>query len=103
MSPSGCCRAIGACWSGTAACRGWRRRCWGCATAQTGPCGGPGFTSPPPARGPTPTSLAEPPGPCGGPGFTSPPPARGPTPTSLAEPPGPCGCSAWCSFWRWPA
>lgn len=31
---------------------------------------------------------AEPPGSCGGPGFASPPPARGPTPASLAEPPG---------------
>ncbi|MEZ0383875.1 fatty-acid--CoA ligase [Mycobacterium sp. pW045] len=50
--------------------------------------GGPGFASPPPARGPTPASLAEPPGSCGGPGFASPPPARGPTPASLAEPPG---------------
>ena len=24
MSPSGCCRGIGACWSATAACPGWR-------------------------------------------------------------------------------
>lgn len=31
--------------------------------------------------------LAEPPGSCGGPGFPSPPPARGPTPASVAEPP----------------
>jgi hypothetical protein len=35
-----------------------------------------------------PASLAEPPSSCGGPGFASPPPARGPTPASLAEPPG---------------
>jgi hypothetical protein len=33
-------------------------------------------------------SSAEPLGSCGGPGFASPPPARGPTPASLAEPPG---------------
>lgn len=32
--------------------------------------------------------AAQPPGSCGGPGFASPPPARGPTPASLAEPPG---------------
>ncbi|ORW22503.1 fatty-acid--CoA ligase [Mycolicibacter nonchromogenicus] len=32
--------------------------------------------------------LTEPPGPFGGSGFTSPPPARGPTPASLTEPPG---------------
>ena len=35
-----------------------------------------------------PASLAEPLGSFGGPGFVSPPPARGPTPASLAEPPG---------------
>ena len=27
MSPNGCCRGTGVCWSATAACRGWRRRC----------------------------------------------------------------------------
>ena len=31
MSPNGCCRATGVCWSATAACRGWRRPCCGCA------------------------------------------------------------------------
>ena len=28
MWPNGFCRATGACWSATAVCRGWRRRCW---------------------------------------------------------------------------
>lgn len=35
-----------------------------------------------------PSSLTEPPGSLGGSGFTSPPPARRPTPASLTEPPG---------------
>ena len=32
MSPNDSCRATGVCWSATAACRGWRPRCCGCAT-----------------------------------------------------------------------
>ena len=31
MSRNGFCRGTGACWSATAACRGWRRRCCACA------------------------------------------------------------------------
>ena len=37
MSPNGCCRATGACWWATAACRGWRQRCCGCAAVEIEP------------------------------------------------------------------
>ena len=40
MSPNGFCRGTGACWSATAACRGWLRRCWRC---DSGESGGRGF------------------------------------------------------------
>ena len=36
-SPNACCRGTGACWSATAACRGWRRRCCGCGHRTSAP------------------------------------------------------------------